>query len=510
MSGHPSSVGVWAAEGLRLYFRPAQLALSGMSQAARLVAQDRRGTIWRHRGAPVVLLVLTLATLQQWWLLRHADVALSRVSGESLLLIASSHALAALFSREATARPLMWVLGALIAAPTPETVLAIAGAEAVAQVLQRRAAIKIVFHTGLAALAFGLALSAYTFSSRRLDMGSTGLHGLPGWLPWSGTVLATAVTAYFTWNAAVALVLRVTSSGGASGASSSTGLRGRVSVTLGLFLLQALFAGFIGWHTAMAGVTGVLGLCGVGTVVAYLSRELSRSNAAAEELLDYMVASVEARDAFTAGHSKRVARIVAILARSMGLEPEAAEKIRVAGLLHDVGLAGEEYAPIMAKVGRFTVDEWNTMKRHPLRSAELVSLVPSLRGIVAAVRHHHENWDGTGYPAGLKGTAIPLGARLLMVADTIDAITTERPYRKALPLSECRHELIKYRGRQFDPEIVDRLQSDSVWAEVEAAILLSAVPPPPDPLTEGIIDLTLWRHARVNADYPRADRRAWP
>jgi polar amino acid transport system substrate-binding protein len=106
------------------------------------------------------------------------------------------------------------------------------------------------------------------------------------------------------------------------------------------------------------------------------------------------------------------------------------------------------------------------MKRHPIRSAELVGLLTSLRDLVRPIRHHHENWDGTGYPDGVQGNEIPLASRIIMFADTLDAMTTDRPYRKALTMEEARREFIKFRGRQFDPTICDRILSPDVWEEL--------------------------------------------
>jgi HD-GYP domain-containing protein (c-di-GMP phosphodiesterase class II) len=106
------------------------------------------------------------------------------------------------------------------------------------------------------------------------------------------------------------------------------------------------------------------------------------------------------------------------------------------------------------------------MKRHPIRSAELVGMLSSLKDVVAPVRHHHENWDGTGYPDGLKGNAIPMASRIIMFADTLDAITTDRPYRKALGMDEARSEFVRFRGKQFDPQICDVIVQPAVWSEL--------------------------------------------
>jgi HD-GYP domain-containing protein (c-di-GMP phosphodiesterase class II) len=97
------------------------------------------------------------------------------------------------------------------------------------------------------------------------------------------------------------------------------------------------------------------------------------------------------------------------------------------------------------------------MQTHPVKSAELVEKVSQLKDVVGPVRHHHENWDGSGYPDGLAGEEIPLGARIIMFADTIDAMTTDRPYRRAMTPQQVRDEMIRQRGRQFDPVICDKL-----------------------------------------------------
>jgi len=125
--------------------------------------------------------------------------------------------------------------------------------------------------------------------------------------------------------------------------------------------------------------------------------------------------------------------------------------------LHDVGKIHERYAPVLRKPGHLSPEEWMTMKQHPVDGAELVSTMSRLRDIVPAIRHHHERWDGTGYPDGLAGETIPTISRIIAFADTIDAMTSERPYRKPLTESEVRSELVRCRGTQFDPTITDKL-----------------------------------------------------
>ena len=169
-----------------------------------------------------------------------------------------------------------------------------------------------------------------------------------------------------------------------------------------------------------------------------------------------MVKSIEARDPYTSGHSRRVAALSKAIAKDLGLSGEDLAEVQNAALLHDVGKIHEEFAPLLSKEGRLTQDEWEVMKTHAAKSAELVGLFSRFRGTVQdAVRSHHERWDGKGYPDGIVGEAIPLGARVIMISDTIDAMTTDRPYRKALPFEKVVSELQKYRGTQFDPVLVD-------------------------------------------------------
>ncbi len=173
------------------------------------------------------------------------------------------------------------------------------------------------------------------------------------------------------------------------------------------------------------------------------------------ELLELMVKAIEARDPYTSGHSVRVAEYARSVARELGLPPRHVDDIATAALLHDVGKIYEEFAPLLRKEGRLSPEERMLMQGHPVRSSDLVGTIAEFRGRVQAdIRNHHENFDGTGYPDGLAGEAIPVGARIIMIADTIDAMTTDRPYRKALTLQRALEELGKHAGRQFDPKLV--------------------------------------------------------
>ena len=180
------------------------------------------------------------------------------------------------------------------------------------------------------------------------------------------------------------------------------------------------------------------------------------------ELLELMVKSIEARDPYTSGHSVRVATYAKAIARALSLPAREIEQIETAALLHDVGKIYEEFAPILRKEARLSPAEFETIRTHSLRSADLVRTISSLRGYVEeCVRSHHENYDGGGYPDGLAGDEIPIGARIIMVADTADALMTGRPYRDALTYEGVVSEFHRCSGTQFDPMVVEAFERSS-------------------------------------------------
>lgn len=189
--------------------------------------------------------------------------------------------------------------------------------------------------------------------------------------------------------------------------------------------------------------------------------ELEQTN---EELLELMVKSIEARDPYTSGHSRRVQQFSLTIARAIGLSDRQVEQVGRAALLHDVGKIYEKYASVLSKQDKLTPEEWAIIKDHPVDGANMVATMTRLRDLVPSVRHHHENWDGTGYPDRIAGDAIPLAARIIRFADTIDAMTTDRPYRRPLTEAQVRAEVIRCRETQFDPEIADRLLASPLWA----------------------------------------------
>ncbi len=169
-----------------------------------------------------------------------------------------------------------------------------------------------------------------------------------------------------------------------------------------------------------------------------------------------LAAAVDAKDAYTHGHSEDIATLVDMIAREMKLPPREQEKAKLAGLLHDVGKIGIPDA-ILRKPGRLDASERAVMMSHATLGAEIIDKPGPLQELVAIVRHHHERYDGKGYPEGLAGRQIPIGAAILAVADAFDAMTSHRAYHSARPLAEALEELQRNAGTQFNPDVVDAL-----------------------------------------------------
>jgi len=186
-----------------------------------------------------------------------------------------------------------------------------------------------------------------------------------------------------------------------------------------------------------------------------------------------LAAAVDAKDPYTHGHSDRVAHLAADLAAYMGADEQEVDAVHRCGTLHDVGKIGVPDA-ILQKPSRLDPDEFRVMQTHPVLGEFIASKVPQLRDLLPGVRHHHERYDGKGYPDGLRGEEIPRIARFLAVADTYDAMTSDRPYRKGLEPETALAEIEKNAGVQFDPEMarafVEMLRAKVVCSEGRAAV----------------------------------------
>jgi putative nucleotidyltransferase with HDIG domain len=185
------------------------------------------------------------------------------------------------------------------------------------------------------------------------------------------------------------------------------------------------------------------------------SRELE---ATLLETIETLNAAVEARDPYTAGHSQRVRRVALAIGRELRLPAKQLGALATAALFHDIGKIGMPDS-ILTKPDRLDREEAAVMREHVVRGAEIVSRITSLRDSVPAIRHHHERWDGLGYPDRLSGTAIPVEAAIIAIADAWDAMTTDRPYATALTMEEAMLQIHAGRGKQFSPAVVDAFLS---------------------------------------------------
>jgi putative nucleotidyltransferase with HDIG domain len=181
------------------------------------------------------------------------------------------------------------------------------------------------------------------------------------------------------------------------------------------------------------------------------TRELEQSLLDTIETLN---AAVEARDPYTAGHSQRVRRVSLAVGRAMNLPVDRLSALGTAALFHDIGKIGMPDS-ILTKAAHLTRDEQALMREHVTRGSEIVAKFPQFRNAIPAIRHHHERWDGVGYPDGLAGEEIPLEAAIVGLADAWDAMTTNRPYAPAQSLHDALEQIRAGRAKQFSPEVVD-------------------------------------------------------
>ncbi len=198
-----------------------------------------------------------------------------------------------------------------------------------------------------------------------------------------------------------------------------------------------------------------------------------RENRAYLAMLEVLANAIEARDHYTIGHTWRVTRFAQVVAQRLGWDGEKIEEIEVGGMLHDIGKIGVPDA-ILRKPGPLGAEEYEQMKLHPSIGARMLRDVGHLQHIIPYVLWHQERWDGHGYPDGLAGDDIPIEARVLAVADSLDAMTSTRPYRRAMEPEAAIGELQRQRGRQFDPEVIDALMAAHDAGELHAYLQVGA------------------------------------
>jgi putative nucleotidyltransferase with HDIG domain len=210
-------------------------------------------------------------------------------------------------------------------------------------------------------------------------------------------------------------------------------------------------------------------------LVAERTQQLSIALQDLEQSYDYTLealgGALDAKDAETEGHCQRVTAFTITIAKAMGVDKALLRHIARGAFLHDIGKMGVPDS-ILRKPGPLTAEEREIMRRHCDIGYAVLERIPFLKEAAEIVLSHQECYDGSGYPRGLRGEQIPLGARIFAVADTLDAMISDRPYRKALPISAAREEIKRYSGRQFDPRVVEVFlaHSDSVWVALHDKI----------------------------------------
>ena len=226
---------------------------------------------------------------------------------------------------------------------------------------------------------------------------------------------------------------------------------------------------------SIAGIVSLVVCVSLVVLAAGTSLEFERrrryAQAAFFGALNFMAEAIDMRDPYRAGHSRRVAAYSRQLAKAIDLDPDEIETIESGALLHDIGKIGVADA-VLLKPGPLDVPERREITRHPSLGARLLGGVSSMTGVVPCVLHHHERIDGDGYPGRLRGDEIPLGARLIAVADSFDAMTTERPYRRAMPIEAAVAEIARVAGTQLD----ERLATVFVDLAARGEIVLLEVP----------------------------------
>jgi diguanylate cyclase (GGDEF)-like protein/putative nucleotidyltransferase with HDIG domain len=228
----------------------------------------------------------------------------------------------------------------------------------------------------------------------------------------------------------------------------TTGFIGLAVILVPLLMLRLSVKQYINRTIGM-----VNELRGKNTLLENSSLEINSLN---EDLLNALADTIDLRDPFTLGHSQYVTRYSVLLAKKFGLSSESIDLIRKAGLLHDIGKIGVP-DPILLKPFPLTADEYQIIQKHTILGADILEKAHSLKHLSPIVRHHHERYDGNGYPDGLKGKEIPVEARIIAIADAVEAMASDRPYRKALSLEKIEEELIRNSGTQFDPLIIESM-----------------------------------------------------
>ncbi|MCI0443997.1 HD-GYP domain-containing protein [bacterium] len=256
-------------------------------------------------------------------------------------------------------------------------------------------------------------------------------------------------------------------------AAYSFGLRGGLATAAIVSVLYLPFI-FLRIHGAAQRFDQYLEIAvfyGIGLITGMLSQKEKEAFKRLENLtlgvIRSLVTAIEAKDPYTKGHSVRVMQVAMILGRTMNFSPSELRRLKIGALLHDIGKIAIDLS-ILHKHSKLQDSEFQIVKKHPEWGVRILGEIEELKDVLPVVLHHHEKYDGTGYPSSLSKTEIPLYARIISVADTFDALTSNRPYRKALSIPDALKEIKSASGNSLDPEIVDLFISHKIQEEVLA------------------------------------------
>jgi HD-GYP domain-containing protein (c-di-GMP phosphodiesterase class II) len=334
-------------------------------------------------------------------------------------------------------------LASVVLVPSWVSVLSAVCVMLAAQLIMRKEVTKVVFNVAQHAVALSLAVVAYRLTGAKGAVFGGDIQPFQ--------ILASFLVLVFVNTALVSAVVSSESQTKFT-AVWKEGQRG--------FLFDLVALPFVFVFVTVYVKFGVLATSAAAALV-LIVRQLNSTNeelhSSNKELLELTVTTLEARDPYTSGHSRRVSQYSRMMGQALSLSAKQIDRLAVAGLLHDVGKIHEVFAPILAKPSKLSAEERAIMESHPIKGAELVKISSHLRDTVEPIRHHHEAWDGSGYPDALAGESIPVFARIIAIADTIDAMASDRPYRRGLSAEKIRAEMLRMSGIQFDPAMLSTL-----------------------------------------------------
>jgi putative nucleotidyltransferase with HDIG domain len=379
------------------------------------------------------LLFLTLIGIVSEWL--SVSVKVGRASGGSSITFLPLLACVLLFGPEATI--FFWAITGLVAE----------------FFLKKKEPLRAAFNAAQYIVSAALAGWVFEASGGIALVDLLGVDPQANWATQMPALVAFGVTFLAVNHAAVSLAIAL--SEGASFSGIWAILIGRSGTNIFYDLLLSPLGVALAALYLSIGVSGFLVILLPLIFIRHAYATNSRLQQANRDLLRVLIKAIETRDPYTSGHSLRVQALSSSVARALGITGRRLDWIETAALLHDIGKIDVIYADILKKDGSLSVQERAVIESHVLKGVELLTSLTSFNDeVIRAVKHHHEWHDGSGYPDGIAGAEIPLGAKIIMLSDSIDAMLSDRPYRNALTLEQVYEQLTIYSGRQFDPDIV--------------------------------------------------------